>query len=427
MPTRRKHPPIKPKRASKLTIREIVSTKNGSAYAAFQVDWRDPDTGKRLRRQFPTREEAVQFRALEEIKATNAETAIRPVVTKLTSDQIAEAESAFTRLGNRGTLEEAVSFFLDRAAPPEEPTGLREAVVAFLIGKEEEGLREQSLRQLQSTLGRFQAFAEDKRLRFVHEADAVVVERFLRSLRAKGGAGKATPKTWNNYRADLSTFFSWCADPRRRWTPSNPCDRVARVKLDGTGEPHALSIWQTARLMRDAETFDGGSLARYFALAVFAGIRPGGELRKLATHPDLAKLIGLKRGIITIPPEVSKTRRKRKIVIRPALRAWLEETADRPILPKNFDRLVGEFRAKHGLNDAEGRDVTRHTFGSYHVAAFRSVGDAALEMGNSEQVIVAHYLRTATEEQGRAFWRICPKGRRIAKSAEAGNIIRLVA
>ena len=56
-------------------------------------------------------------------------------------------------------------------------------------------------------------------------------------------------------------------------------------------------------------------------------------------------------------------------------------------------------RKRHGLT----HDVLRHSFISFHVAAFRSVGDAALEAGNTEGVVKAHYLNAATVAQETRF------------------------
>jgi len=412
MATPRKRSALRPKRktATGLTIREITSLKHGVEYTAFLVQGWSED-GKRQRRQFKTDAEAKRFVSEKQVALLN-NVPIHTVATRLNPEQINQAESAFSRLAGRATLDDAISHFLAKAAPPEKAVELRPAIRDFLIAKEREGLRAQSLRQLDSTLSRFRDHAETKGIKNVHDCDAATVENFLRSLRAKGGVERATAKTWNNYRADLSSFFSWSRDLRRRWILANPCEGVTKIKLDGTGEPARLSIWKTARLMRDAETRHEGKLARYFALALFAGIRPGpeGELYKLAKHPERDRLIDLKRGIITIPPEVSKTRQKRQIVIRPALRAWLEATGPE-ILPTNSDRFLKEMRKRHGLT----HDVLRHSFISFHVAAFRSVGDAALEAGNSEGVIKKHYLNLASVTQGNAFWRIAPKGHRIAK------------
>lgn len=414
MATQRKRSPLKPKRktATSLTLRETKSRKNGVEYSAWLVQgW--TEGGKRQRRQFKTADEARRFISEKQVALLN-HVPIHSVATRLTPEQVAQAESAFSRLAGRATLDEAVSHFLAKAAPPERAVELRTAVRDFLIAKESEGLRSQSVYQLERSLARFRDHAERKGIQRVHDCDANTVESFLRSLRAKDGVERASAKTWNNQRADLSSFFSFCRDPRRRWLRANPCEDVTKIKTNGTAEPDRLSVWQAARLMRDAETSDGGKLARYFSLALFAGIRPGpkGELYKLARHPDRDRLIDLKMGIITIPPDVSKTRQKRQIVIRPALRAWLEATGSE-ILPVNADRLLKRMRKRHGLS----HDVLRHTFISFHVAAFRSIGDAALEAGNSESVIKAHYLNLASTSQGNAFWRIAPKGNRITREA----------
>lgn len=412
MATPRKRSPLKPKRktATGLTLREIKSRKNGVEYTAFQVQGWSED-GKRQRRQFKTEAEAKLFISEKTVALLN-NVPIHTVATRLTPEQIAQAESAFSRLADRATLDEAISHFLAKAAPPEKAVELRPAIRDFLIAKEQSGRRAQTVRQLASTLNRFHEFAKNEGIVAVHDCDAAAVEKFLRSLRAKGGVEKATPKTWNNYRADLSSFFAFCHDPRRRWIRANPCEDVAKIDTDDAGEPDRLSLRQSARLMRDAEISHGGKLARYFALALFAGIRPGpgGELHKLAKHPDRDRLIDLSRGIITIPGDVSKTRQKRQIKIRPALRAWLETTGPE-ILPKNSDRLLKQMRKKHALT----HDVLRHSFISYHVGAFRSVGDAALEAGNSESVIKKHYLNLVSQDQGNMFWRISPKAIKLEK------------
>jgi hypothetical protein len=53
-------------------------------------------------------------------------------------------------------------------------------------------------------------------------------------------------------------------------------------------------------------------------------------------------------------------------------------------------------------------DETRHSFISYHVALHRSVGDAALQAGNSETVVKKHYLNLRPREEGETFFSIHP-------------------
>lgn len=404
-----------------LSLRETVESKDGFQWTTYLVQgWREEGTWKR--RKFKARRDAEAFIDVKRAELENVSGATHRVATHLNLAQVKEAEGAFNRLGDRGTLEEAVTYFLSRVAAPAEPKALRSALMAFLVYKEHEKLRPQSLRQLESTCLRFVEAAEAAGLAHLHEIGCDAVDTFLRSLRAKNGVDPATPKTWNNYRADLSSWFNWCADPPRRWLQASPCAGIVKMKgAKETDPPEILTIRRAARVMRDAETFAGGKLARYLALALFAGIRPGGELVKLASHPDRDSFIDLKQGYITIPPSVSKTRDKRQIAIRENLRHWLE-TTDAEIIPKNADRLLKTFRKRHGLT----HDVLRHCFISYHVALFRSVGEAAIEAGNSEGVVKKHYLNAATLAQGRAFWRIKPKGVKIGKPSPASEF-RIVA
>jgi hypothetical protein len=53
-------------------------------------------------------------------------------------------------------------------------------------------------------------------------------------------------------------------------------------------------------------------------------------------------------------------------------------------------------------------DEARHSFISYHVALHRSIGDAALQAGNSESIVKRHYLNTHSREEGREYFRLIP-------------------
>lgn len=394
-----------------LTLREISESKDGYSWSSWLVQgWAvTGEDGKKKwqRRKCKNREDALAFIYAKQVELANDQADQQRVVTRLKQDQVREAEDAFHRLGDRYTVRQAVEFFLNHYAEPDFTIKISKAKLQFLSGKEREGVRWRSIRQLDSTLTQFQAFAEDAN---VHEITAADVERFLRSLRARDRVHAASWKTWNNVRADLSSFFGWCIDPQRKWINHNPAAATPKRKSQDRDLPEILTAEQAQALMESAETFKDGKMVRYFALALFTGLRTGpeGELHKLARHPDRDKLIDLKNGVVHVPPEISKTRQKRQIVIRPNLRAWLE-SSDPEILPPNHDRMIKAIRKKHGLT----HDVLRHSFISYHVAAGRSVGDAALEAGNSEGVVKKHYLNLATRSEGEAFWMIGPDGVRM--------------
>jgi len=202
----------------------------------------------------------------------------------------------------------------------------------------------------------------------------------------------------------------------RRWHSVNPAAAIPK-EIVPESVPAVLSVEEAGRLMQHVEAFKGGRLVPYFALALFAGLRPGpnGELYKLHAHPNRDEpcreasgrpLIDLVRGVLTVTADISKTRRKRVLTIQPNLRKWLARYGT-DILPEGHDRDIKEVRAGQAL----GHDVLRHSFISYHVAAFRSKASTALEAGNSESIIDAHYLNLPTVKEGKAFFSILPASR----------------
>jgi integrase len=165
-----------------------------------------------------------------------------------------------------------------------------------------------------------------------------------------------------------------------------------------------LSTQQASELMAHFEQFEGGRWVPYFALCLFAGIRPGvpnGEITKIRPAD-----VNLETGIISISADASKVREPRRITILPNLAAWL-----RAYPLSKFPIVVGDFqkrRAKFSDQFHLTHDVLRHTFISMHVAKYRSMGEAALQAGNSESIIRKHYLDLKTPAEAEQFFGILP-------------------
>jgi len=94
-------------------------------------------------------------------------------------------------------------------------------------------------------------------------------------------------------------------------------------------------------------------------------------------------------------------------MIQPNLAAWLRAyPLERfPIIPKNAVNMHRKICDQFGLT----HDVLRHTFISMFVAKYRSIGEAALQAGNSETIIRKHYLDLKSKEEAELFWEILPK------------------
>jgi hypothetical protein len=97
---------------------------------------------------------------------------------------------------------------------------------------------------------------------------------------------------------------------------------------------------------------------------------------------------------------------KRNVTIAPNLAAWLTAypLAKFPIIPANLQHQRARIAEKFGLS----HDIMRHTFISMHVAKYRSMGEAALQAGNSESIIRKHYLDLKTPAEAEQFFGILP-------------------
>jgi hypothetical protein len=380
------------------TVRPITYRKGEKLYSAFQVDWLE--NGKRKRQQFPKEQDAKLF-ASEQLTALHNEgSAHRSRSTILTDEVLRECEHAVARLGKYSVME-TVEFFLAHHRQSDFQIRLSDAMAGFLSSQVGVN-RQRSIEEYRRSLVRFQDFTHDP---FVHEVTNDLVEAYMSSLRAKGGVDKASQKTWNIQRGQLHGFFNWCLVKPQGYIAINPVADIKRFKID-QDSIHSLSAAEAERVMRYAEEFKGGRLARYFALALFAGVRPSynGELGKLSANPSV---IDMENGVIKLSAQMTKTRQPRPITIQPNLREWLLRY-DGPILPINWEADVKNIRASVGLNRPEGRDILRHTFCSAHIMAFGSFAGTAIESGNSEEIIRKHYLNVTTKNDALKFWSILP-------------------
>lgn len=354
--------------------------------------------GVRIRKNFKTREEAAAEKAALEIRAFQACAGMRIATTFLSDSQLRDAETAFRRIADRG---QSLGFYLDFALAnyrePARQQALEAAVADYLESKRRDQSHDLlSLRQLRSIsreLACLQRFFPKAPVS--HLTAARLTPYFERN--------QGSPKTFNNRRGIVGTFLKFCY--QRDWIEANPLDKIPHRRIaHRRGSATTISAIQAAELMRHVEGVYGGVMVPYFALCLFAGIRPSlpdGEIAKLQ-----AASVSVDAGTIRIDADVSKVRMKRIVEMPENLVAWLKAyPLDHfPIVPKNAKNYRRHICTRFGLT----HDVMRHTFISMHVAKHRSMGEAALQAGNSESIIRKHYLDLKTKEEAEAFFAILP-------------------
>lgn len=369
--------------------------RNGST--SYRVDgWLH---GLRVRKNFKTREEAAAEKAVLEIKSLQATAGLRSIATVLTEAQVREAETLFPRLSGKTR---SLSFYIDYALTnyraPETEKSLADGIREYVIAKEHEFEQDQlsapQFKRIRTDLKRLADYFTG------HTFADLTAKRLIEFLEV----GRPSMKTYNNRRGILSTFLKFAF--QRGWIAENPISKVPHFRIKRKrGMAKTITATQARELLEFFETFEGGRWVPYFALCLFAGIRPSvpdGEITRLKPAD-----VNLETGIISISVEVSKVREPRKITITPNLDAWLRAyPLDKfPIVGPNFQKRRAKFKAQFNLT----HDVLRHTFISMFVGKFRSIGEAAIQAGNSESIIRRHYLDLKTKAEAEEFFSITPK------------------
>jgi len=424
----------------------VVAAKARSSGSRF---WTVTGTfaGRQIRRQFNSREDALAFAEERNTELHGGKADQSPKLTHLSLGEIRDAEAIIARLkdGQAGVAFQdllsyyeklapcvppsdaeslgaaltrlrdkfpdvdparACDWFIENYRPPRSSVTLTIAIENYLADalrrKETQTLSERQYGSIGFEMSRFEKhFGGDMLLANLNTSN---LQDYLRETATAQKGGVFSNKTWNNRRGYLTTFFKYCR--AENWIDQNPAEGIRNYGRRDLrrAKPVTLSVKEAKDLMEFLETYQDGRMVPFFALCLFAGIRPdwqNGEISRLTPQR-----IHLGEQKIHLRSEDTKTRRAREIVIQPNLAEWLRVyPLERcPIICPNFKKLFVKLREKFKL----GHDVLRHTYCSMLVGKFRSVGDAALQAGNSEDVIWSNYLNLVSAEEAVAFWSIFP-------------------
>jgi hypothetical protein len=203
--------------------------------------------GKRIRENFKTHAEAVTRKQELEVQAANVETAGQTVFTRLTPDEVNQAEAAFARLKRigHGTLLGLVDFYERNYRDPLKRISLSDAADRFKAEKKSANRRERYLKDLDQELGYLTKEYGNKPVHEIQKEDMVDV------IAADGRGAERQ----NNIRKDYRTFFNWCL--ANGYAQSSPAELVP-VKTVERGEIATLSVDTVRKLMGVTAGYKGG-------------------------------------------------------------------------------------------------------------------------------------------------------------------------
>lgn len=251
----------------------------------------------------------------------------------------------------------------------------------------------------------------------VHKLDIFFWEKWIENISVER---VYKPRTIRDILNRLSCL--WRFGVERSYVDKNPISGVIRPKLP-TGSPSILSIEEARNIMACAWKNDK-EVVPYFAIAIFAGLRPDYASKASEITNLLWKDIDFSRKRIHVSPE-NKTRSRRLVDMRPNLIEWLSPWQGKVgnVCPKNLRRRVekvlnGSYGASKDIPRKQWKplidpnknrhDIFRHTFGSFY-AVGRSDKAVMKAMGHTNiKTFENHYRNPDALDIAEDFWSIFP-------------------
>ena len=140
-------------------------------------------------------------------------------------------------------------------------------------------------------------------------------------------------------------------------------------------------------------------------------VNEGGELK---TYFLRWRDVDLEKQVLTIPSELAKKGKIRKIHFSNEVKSWLLRWFKDGIFPAKTKSLVPELHAEkysrvRKLLTVELKpNVLRHTYASYRVALV-GASKAATELGNSAGVVLEYYAEAVDEQEANEFFNLSPE------------------
>jgi len=323
-------------------------------------------------------------------------------LSKLTDEKRADALTALRLLdGTNGTLTQAVEFWKKHAAPAI-PRSITQVYGELLEAMEAANRRTRTIEEIRIRLKGLVDDYGDTPIARVTTSD---LESWLNER-----CRKLAPRTRAHFRQVLHRLFQHAL--KRGYRDTNPVASLEKPASEET-TPRILEPADVKALLLSAQANAGPGenertvklrhqMLPHLAISFFAGLRAS-ELAALDWRN-----IDLSRRHILVDPATAKKRRARYVKIEPNLLAWITP----------YRQAAGPvFYSRRGLRAVQKRagveiphNGARHSYGSYHLAAFQDAARTASQLGHTDDtaVLFNHYRALVRPRDARAYWKIKP-------------------
>ncbi len=304
------------------------------------------------------------------------------------------------------SIHRAIDFALDYLRAQEKSITVAEAMEQLIDSRKAAGRSDRYCRDLRLRLSRF---AKDFEKSKIGTITASMIDEWLTGL-------LVAPGTRNTFRRDLRTLFSFCE--KRGYCQTNEVKKTERAK-EVDKPAGILTVAQASALLNASSD----TTLPYIAISLFAGLRAA-EVQKL----DWSE-VDFESGYIEVTAAKSKTAKRRLVPISKNLAAWIRSLAEIagplvPLAPAALRNRLDECRRTVGFgtpgteSDEEKKmglklrkwpnNAMRHSYGSYRLTQCHDAARVSLEMGNSAQMVFAHYREIVKPKDATRYWKITP-------------------
>jgi len=320
-------------------------------------------------------------------------------------------------IGERGTLRQAVEFYLHNSIRPDMERTVSQVVEEFTASRRANGCCQLYIDDCRLRLG---AFGRAFQMPITHLL-TMDMEKWL------GRIAGLTSR--NDARRLIITMFNWARRrgylPRDRETEAKWLEKP-RIK------PKPIVIF-TPGEMRELLEASEGQARLGLALGAFTGIRSAELLRLRWENFNWEEVV------IDLGVDQTKTASRRLVPIHDTLKVWIEPFVKEsgPVFNYSLPVCLAEAfgtAAKKATKARQQRDPEasplrwkinglRHSYASYRVAEIEDVAQVSLEMGNSPQKIFSNYRKVVTKARAMEWFSILPAGEFVPPASDESRII----
>ncbi len=354
---------------------------------------------KRKQKGFQTKKEAVEW-AEDQNEKLEAEGIGDHEITKEERRAVMafrEINESLPQAVSKPTLGEVVESYRKKAAVRKRSMNVEELIDLYVKSLKRRKLSQSYLYTIEKRLERFKA---DHGNWVACDVSSEVAGDWLQELEL--GATSV-----NHFRAALSQMFNFAL--KINIVEENPISVIDKQK-----EEHSEVGILTPKQAADLLTHSSAEILPAVAIGLFCGLRRSEISRLDWSDLDFAQ------GHVEVKARNTKSAARRLVKMRKNLKAWLapHRLKRGPVMPSE---MVYRSRLEDASKNAGIKEwphnALRHSFASYHLAAFGNAPALAGEMGHgSTKMIFQHYRALVTPKVGKEFWSIAPEpGNKVKK------------